>query len=203
QSHGRIHGVVHAAMDVFDLALADMTPERFRRVLASRVNVSVRIADAVRHEPLDFILFFSSMASFAREGGYAGYASGCVFMDAYARALRTDLKCKVKVVNWGYWGVGSGERVSDQVKMRYRRIGIEPIQPHEGMKGLQNLMHGSLDQIALVKTSRPSALDGVAISEAMTCQADDLSSLLMRNVLLHMETYGVDEFDAPRQSSRT
>ena len=203
QSHGRIHGVVHAAMDVFDLALADMTPERFRRVLASRVNVSVRIADAVRHEPLDFILFFSSMASFAREGGYAGYASGCVFMDAYARALRTDLKCKVKVVNWGYWGVGSGERVSDQVKMRYRRIGIEPIQPHEGMKGLQNLMHGSLDQIALVKTSRPSALDGVVISEAMTCQADDLSSLLIRHVLLHMETYGVDEFDAPRQSSRT
>ncbi|NEZ54551.1 SDR family NAD(P)-dependent oxidoreductase [Leptolyngbyaceae cyanobacterium CCMR0081] len=202
QRYGRIHGIVHAAMDVFDLALADMTPERFRRVLASRINISVRIAEAVRHQSLDFILFFSSMASFAKAGGYGGYASGCVFMDAYARALNTELPHAVKVVNWGYWGVGSGERVSAQVKRRYQQLGIEPIQPPMGMQGLQTLMQGSLEQMALVNTSRPDAIDGVASAASISRQTDDLPPSLIRNILLQMETHGADEFVSLGHNSR-
>ncbi len=127
---GEISGVVHCAMDVFDVSLAAMDEARFRSVLSSRINVSVAIADAVRRvPPKDFVLFFSSIASFARRGGYAGYASGCVFMDALAQALRGEVSCAVKTVNWGYWDIGAGARVSQQVKARQQRAGIEAIAP--------------------------------------------------------------------------
>ncbi|MBL8215823.1 MAG: SDR family NAD(P)-dependent oxidoreductase, partial [Bryobacterales bacterium] len=182
--HGRMDGLVHAAMDVFDLSLAEMQEARFRDVLSSRVNVSAQIADAVRDEPLDFVLFFSSMAAFAEAGGYGGYASGCVFMDALAHALRRDLDCPVKVANWGYWGVGSGERVSVQVKARQQRSGVAPIDAEAGMEALAKFVNGPLPQLGIVRTSKPAEINGVHASESLTLLSALTRSPSIRGVRL-------------------
>jgi len=55
-------------------------------------------------------------------------------------------------MNWGYWGcVGV---VSDpSYRERLKKAGIGSIEPDEAMKGLERLMHGTIDQIALLKTT--------------------------------------------------
>ena len=107
--HGEIHGVVHSAVGEFDESLERMSEERFREVLAVKLDASVRIAQVLGSKAKDFLVFFSSMSSFGKEGGKAGYAAGSVFEDAYGQELAGVLGCAVKVLNWGWWGeVGWG-----------------------------------------------------------------------------------------------
>ena len=70
-----------------------------------RSSVSVRMVQVFRDEPLDFVLFFSSMTAFLKSPGQSNYAAGCAFEDSFARAhVWTRPNIAVKVINWGYWG---------------------------------------------------------------------------------------------------
>ena len=151
RTHPRIHGVVHSAVGLFDQSLVEMEEERFRSVLSVKIDVSVRIAQVFQEDSLDFVLFFSSMASFGKSGGMSGYAAGCAFKDAFSLRLSRSWPSKVKVINWGYWDIGSGANMPKATKIRLKQSGIAPIRPEEGMEVLEKLMTGPVDQLAVMK----------------------------------------------------
>jgi polyketide synthase PksM len=152
--YGQIHGVVHSAIVLLDQSLAKMDEERFQAALAAKVEISVRLAQVFSQESLDFVLFFSSMNAFVREAGQSNYAAGCTFEDAFATRLRQEWSCKVKIMNWGYWGnVGIvAERVYRQ---RMEQMGVGSIEPAEAMQALEDLLAGPMDQMVLLKTTQP------------------------------------------------
>ncbi|MCZ8521617.1 SDR family NAD(P)-dependent oxidoreductase [Paenibacillus caseinilyticus] len=156
ERHGEIHGIVHAALVLLDGTLAKMEEDQFRAALAAKVDVSVRLAQVFREEPLDFILFFSSFNAFARPAGQSNYSAGCAFIDSYAAALAQELPCPVKVVNWGYWG-SVGAVASESYRERMARLGVGSIEPPEAMEALEQLLTGPWNQIAVMKTDRPVA----------------------------------------------
>ena len=157
QKHAQIHGVIHSAIVLSDSSLANMDEELFRAGLKAKVDVSVCLAQVFEKEPLDFVLFFSSMIAFGKAAGQSNYAAGCTFKDAFARRLAQDWSCPVKVMNWGYWGsVGIVTDPSYQARME--RAGIGSIEPEEGMEALETLINGPLDQLALLKTLTADAL---------------------------------------------
>jgi polyketide synthase PksM len=160
QQLGRIDGVVHAAIVLQDKSLANMDEATFRASLAAKVDVSVRMAQVFGGEPLDFVLFFSSMQSFSKAPGQSNYAAGCTFKDAFAQQLRSAWPCAVKVMNWGYWG-NVGIVASDAYRARMAQGGIGSIEPEEGMAALEQLLSGPLDQLALIKAGAQVA-DGIA-----------------------------------------
>ena len=168
QRFSQIHGVIHSAVGVFDQNVADMEENRFRRILSAKIDISVRMAQVFQNESLDFILFFSSLAAFERAGGMSGYSAGCVFKDAFSRQFSKEWPCAVKVINWGYWNVGTGDRISKAAKIRLKQRGIEPIQPKEGMTALEELLASPLDQLALVKILRPQAIGEMNSEEWIT-----------------------------------
>lgn len=180
EKHPKIHGVVHSAVDVFDHSLVAMDEGRFRAILAAKIDVSVRIAEVFREEPLDFVLFFSSIASWMKGGGFGGYSAGCAFVDAYARRLSRDLGCAVKVANWGYWHLGSGERVSESFKIRQQRLGMEAISPEAGMEALRDLLNGPFPQQALLKTTNPQAIESISLGEWATVYPETIPSTVAR-----------------------
>jgi acyl transferase domain-containing protein len=102
ERHSRINGVIHSAIVLLDKSLMNMTEEQFQAGLSAKVDVSVRLAQVFASEPLDFVLFFSSLQSFTKAAGQSNYASGCAFKDAFAHQLRREWPCMVKVMNWGY-----------------------------------------------------------------------------------------------------
>ncbi len=163
--HPRIHGVIHAAVGVFDDSIAKMDEATFRSILSPKIDVSVRVAQVFHKEDLDFVLFFSSVASFGKRGGMAGYSAGCFFKDCYAHQLSLEWKCKVKVMNWGYWNVGTGDAISDKLKIRFARSGIRALEPDEGMDALDLLLAGPVDQLAVIKMVNTDALEGMDSGE--------------------------------------
>ena len=57
---GAIHGVFHSAMTLADGSVESIAEGAFRAGMACKVEGSVSLARALRHEALDFLVFFSS-----------------------------------------------------------------------------------------------------------------------------------------------
>ena len=158
--YGQINGVVHAAVVLLDQSLAHMDEARFLAGLAAKVETSVQMARVFQQEPLDFVLFFSSIMTFLKPPGQANYAAGCTFQDAFAHQLGREWSRPqggpvVKVMHWGYWG-GIGVAASETYRERMAKAGLGSIDPSEAMAALEALLAGPFDRLALVKTVEPT-----------------------------------------------
>ena len=154
QRYAHIHGVIHSAIVLSDQSLANMSESRFKHVLASKVDVSVRIAQIFHKEALDFVLYFSSLQSFARAAGQSNYAAGCTFKDAFAQRLAQEWACAVKIMNWSYWG-SVGVVATPEYQQRMAQAGVGSIEPLEAMQALEILLGGSLKSAYISENDSP------------------------------------------------
>ncbi|KAF3469296.1 SDR family NAD(P)-dependent oxidoreductase [Streptomyces sp. Tu 3180] len=150
RTHPVVHGVIHSAIVLLDQSLERMDEQRFRAAVTAKVDVSVRLAQVFRGEPLDFLLFFSSMNSFLKASGQCNYVAGSVFEDAYAHRLAGELDIPVKTMNWGYWGT-VGVVAAPEYRERMHRVGAGSIEPADGMAALDVLLSGTFDQLGMIK----------------------------------------------------
>ncbi|MET0333841.1 MAG: SDR family NAD(P)-dependent oxidoreductase, partial [Rhizobacter sp.] len=170
QRFGAVHGVVHATIVLHDKSVAGMDEAVFQASLDAKVQTSVRMAQVLTREPLDFVLFFSSMQSMQKGAGQGNYAAGCTFADAYAQALR-QRGTRVKVVNWGYWG-SVGVVASQAYRDRMHKLGIGSIDAAEAMPMLERLLGSAIDQVAYLKTSDAAVTQAFAADGERITQAD-------------------------------
>ncbi|MBN3884378.1 MAG: amino acid adenylation domain-containing protein, partial [Nostoc sp. JL34] len=167
QSYSCINGVVHTAIELQDQSLAQMSIARFRTGLFAKAETSVRLVQVFQHEPLDFVLFFSSLISFGESPGQANYAAGCTFLDAYAQQLGKDWAVSVKVMNWGYWG-NAGVVADATYRERMRQNGIGSIESQQAMAALNRLLQGQIDQLAFINLLKYQALKFVIEDEVLS-----------------------------------
>ncbi|WP_063094831.1 SDR family NAD(P)-dependent oxidoreductase [Bacillus amyloliquefaciens] len=154
KENGKVRGIIHSAIVLSDRSFANMEEDQFRASLSAKTDVSLQIARVAEGQPLDFLLFFSSMMSFQKAPGQSNYAAGCTFKDAFAKRISQKAPYAVKVVNWGFWG-SVGVVASEQYRKRMERNGIASIEAPEAMKTLETLLSGPHDQLALIKTTDP------------------------------------------------
>ncbi|SFR72228.1 type I polyketide synthase [Anaeromicropila populeti] len=153
QKYNQINGIVHSAAVLRDKSLYNMDEESFKIGLASKVNVSVRMAQVFKTEKLDFVLFYSSYQSLIRAPGQSNYASGCVFKDNYAIQLGNEWLCNVKIVNWSYWGY-IGMVASEEYRKRMLQVGMTSLTEEDGTDAVERLLSMPFNQLAVLKTNR-------------------------------------------------
>jgi acyl transferase domain-containing protein/acyl carrier protein len=106
---GPLTGVVHAAGVMDDEPMQSKTPDAMRRVLAPKLQGTLRL-DELIDEELDFFVLFSSIASFLGLPGQVDYTAANAFLDAFARERSQRAKGRTVVVNWNAWrDVGMAE----------------------------------------------------------------------------------------------
>jgi len=172
----RIDGVIHSALVLQDQTVRAMDEAVFRQSLAAKVDVSVNIERAFAGQDLDFVLFFSSVASFHRDAGQSNYCAGCTFKDSFAQAMRARHPYPVKIVNWAYWG-SVGVVTDAFYRKRMESLGIGSIEPDEAMRELEAFVASDMDQLALIKVISQRALDDLWVSEEVRYYQDhDASS---------------------------
>ncbi|WP_439657532.1 SDR family NAD(P)-dependent oxidoreductase [Lentzea sp. HUAS TT2] len=152
RQYGPVHGVLHTAIVLGDRSVARMDEDLLRTTYAAKAGVTVALAEVFAGQPLEFVVFFSSMQAFFTAPGQANYAAGCTFSDAYAEGLSARLGCPVKVMNWGYWG-NVGIVAEDGYRRRMARLGLGSIEPGEGMAAVDHLLGSSHDRLALLKAA--------------------------------------------------
>lgn len=147
---GALHGVVHSAIALNDKVLAAMDETVFRAGLAPKVTGTAALYETLKDEPLDFLMFFSSVLSLVGNVGQCNYTAGCAFKDAFAHAIRQRVSYPVKIFNWGYWGtVGAGK--SDDIQKQLASIGAEAIDSSAGMDAIDRMLGLNLTQIIPLK----------------------------------------------------
>lgn len=95
-----LKGIIHGAMVLDDGFLADMTPERWSRVLAPKVDGAWNLHHASQQDPLDWFLMFSSVASVIGNPGQASYVAANSFLDSFAHFRRSQ-GLPASTINWG------------------------------------------------------------------------------------------------------
>jgi len=148
KDYGRIDGVVHGAGLLEDKLFQQKTSESFERVYTTKVTPLRILAEQLRPD-VQFVIFFSSVASAYGNRGQTDYAAANSVMDRYAWELRNTIKGKVTAINWGPWK-GTG-MVSPALEREYERRGIALIPLQEGMELFVNeLKYGNESQVLIM-----------------------------------------------------
>jgi NADPH:quinone reductase-like Zn-dependent oxidoreductase/acyl carrier protein len=96
-----LRGVVHGAMVLDDVLMAEQTADRFRRVFAPKVAGAVHLAEALAGDPaLDFLIFSSSISAVIGNRGQTSYVAANAVLDGLAHHLRAAGQPATSI-NWG------------------------------------------------------------------------------------------------------
>jgi acyl transferase domain-containing protein/thioesterase domain-containing protein/acyl carrier protein len=116
---GAIHGVLHTAGVLNDGVIQLKEAAIARKVMAPKLEGTLVLDTALSEGakgPLDFIVLFSSISSFAGLAGQIDYAAANAFLDAYAQDRIARDGTYTVAVNWSQWAeVGMAAELAQQL----------------------------------------------------------------------------------------
>ena len=143
-----LRGVIHAAGVLDDGILLQLTPERFRKVMAPKIDGAWNLHQLTLDDPLDHFVLFSSGASVLGSPGQGNYVAANAFLDALAHQRRA-LGLPATAINWGAWAeVGLATR-ADRVQ-HLSQQGIIPFTPQQGVELMGRILASQQVQMLAV-----------------------------------------------------
>ncbi len=138
-----LRGIVHSAGVLDDASLVQQDAGRFARVFAPKVHGAAVLDTLTRGDPLDWVVYFSSIAAVLGSPGQSNHSSANAFLDLLARDLR-HRGLPVSSINWGPW-TEVGAAVERGVAARAAGQGVFAISPAQGLQALERVI---VDQAA-------------------------------------------------------
>ena len=148
-----LRGVVHAAGVLDDGLLLRQTAERFRAVLAPKVEGARHLHELTGEAPLDFFVLFSSATAVLGLPGQGSYAAANAYLDALAHVRRGNGLAALSI-QWGAWaevGLASRETRSERLAER----GIASFRPAQGCAALGWLLRHAAPEVAVMAVDWP------------------------------------------------
>jgi acyl transferase domain-containing protein/acyl carrier protein len=146
-----LDGVLHAAGQLDDAIIQQLTPDRLHRVMAPKVLGAWHLHQLTQNLPLRYFVCFSSAASLLSSPGQANHVAANAFLDAIAQ-YRQQLGLPALSINWGAWS-DIGAAAQKQVKTQMALRGIGEIAPEIGIEVLAQLLKansGSTPQVGVI-----------------------------------------------------
>ncbi|MEN9566944.1 MAG: hypothetical protein RLZZ69_2140, partial [Cyanobacteriota bacterium] len=139
-----IKGIIHAAGVIDDGLLQNQTWASFQRVIDPKVIGAWNLHKVTQDLELDFLVFFSSVASLIGSPGQSNYTVANAGLDAIAR-YRHSQGLPALSINWGAWA-DSGIAVEQGFKVK----GLNLIEPDAGLVALQQLLTSKVTQVGVI-----------------------------------------------------
>ena len=147
-THGRIDGVLHGAGVIDDKFFNQKSKSSFNKVFTTKVIPATVISKHIRDD-VQFISFFSSIASAFGNKGQIDYSSANDTLDKLAININSRVKGRAFSINWGPWA-GQG-MVSEELSREYAKAGIGLIPPDEGADALMDeIRYGKKENTRLI-----------------------------------------------------
>ncbi|XLS29189.1 SDR family NAD(P)-dependent oxidoreductase [Flavobacteriaceae bacterium M23B6Z8] len=133
-----LHGIIHAAGVNSDNFILKKNVKEFKKVIAPKVAGTYNLDEASKRIDLDFMVFFSSVASWLGNIGQSDYSTANGYMDQYAMYRDQLVKegkrhGKTLSVNWPLWKEG-GMSIPDEIKEQLEEeTGITLLESSTGM----------------------------------------------------------------------
>ena len=168
---GAINGVIHAAGVIEDSLLIKKDRASIERVLTPKVDGTIAVDEATKHEPLDFFVVFSSLSGVFGNAGQADYAFANSFVDEFmaqreslrAAGSRRGQSCSMA---WPLWESGGMRPAKGYEALT--RFGVAPLPSDEGLAAFEEILrlglttalpvYGVREQIAAHINGRTTAV---------------------------------------------
>ncbi|MEZ4360184.1 MAG: amino acid adenylation domain-containing protein [Kofleriaceae bacterium] len=154
-THGALTGVIHSAGVGGASLVAKKTAEEVARVLRVKVEGTRNVDEATRGEPLEVMVYFSSISAVLGDVGLADYASGNAYMDEYAR-YRNELvrhgrrQGRTVSINWGLWREGGMQVAAESEAYLAQQWGMYALPTAEGEAALEAVLGSGREQVMVV-----------------------------------------------------
>lgn len=135
-----VQGIFHAAGIIRDGLLYGKREEEFRQVMKPKVRGAYLLYELFKEEPLEFIVFFSSIAAAFGNAGQGDYAAANSFMDSFARWIQANGGIRAVSINWTVWEEAGMAKRGGLLEATGRR-GIRPLKTKEGIDALEAALH--------------------------------------------------------------
>ncbi len=143
-----VRGIIHAAGVLDDGIIMQQSGEKFAKVLSPKIGGAVNLLNAVDKKELDFVLFFSSVASLLGSAGQSNYAVANAFLDGFAKHLKQNGINAISI-NWGPWeSLGMTANLAGGNK---NNLGFISVTPDVGIRLLDVILNNDYDQIGAFK----------------------------------------------------
>jgi len=150
-----MRGIFHSAGVLRDGTLDNQTAERFREVLAPKVQGAWNLHTLSAGLDLDFFVCFSSVASLLGNPGQSNYVAANAFLDALAHLRHVQGEPALSI-NWGSWAeVGMASRLSRADTSRPGARGFGSIPVEQGFRVLGRLLEGAPAQMGVCPIDWP------------------------------------------------
>lgn len=192
---GVINGVLHCAGLIRDAYLHRKSPGDIVAVQAPKVWGTIWLDEALRQQPLDFTVYFSSLAALIGNTGQCDYAFANSFMDHYARwRTANGYAGKSLAINWPLWQEGGMRLDKENEILMNRAFGLVPLDNETGLQafaaGLTQEEHqflvlkGDAVKIRSLLGLDPAAADQPLIRDRSSTVIDrqDLLSKLLKDL---------------------
>ncbi|MDT0268347.1 SDR family NAD(P)-dependent oxidoreductase [Streptomyces sp. DSM 44915] len=140
--YGRITGVLHSAGALRDSAIQHKRPEEMAEVFQAKVFGTRHLDEALRDEPLECFVLFSSLAAVLGNFGQSDYCYANGYLDAFAE-YRERLRERGErfghtlSVNWSFWRSGGMETSEAVLRWMRERLGTVVLEGPEGWSALR------------------------------------------------------------------
>jgi acyl transferase domain-containing protein/acyl carrier protein len=144
-----LRGIVHGAMVLDDVMLADLTEESFRRVFMPKAIGAFHLACEVpKYRSLDFCVFYSSVSSLIGNRGQASYVAANAFMDGLAHDLRAQ-DVPALSINWGALAEVGVVARDERIGAMLSSAGITGLTNREALDALEVALRSAKPQLGI------------------------------------------------------
>jgi acyl transferase domain-containing protein/NADPH:quinone reductase-like Zn-dependent oxidoreductase/acyl carrier protein len=172
-----LRGIVHAAAVIDDAALANMTPDKFRAALNSKMLGAWQLDRLTRNLSLDFFIFYSSAVTLIGNPGQSNYLAANLYLEALAHHRRAA-GLPALAMQWGAIAeAGHVGRNPELAKFMTERLGVVPIALRRAFDAMERALLADATEVAAadLSWSRLAALPNLAKSPKYAAMRDLLT----------------------------
>ncbi|AJQ95677.1 non-ribosomal peptide synthetase [Gynuella sunshinyii] len=159
ETYGCLNGIFHCAGVLRDAFILNKTAQDIQQVFAPKVHGLLAIDLATRHEPLDFMVLFSSVSAVFGNIGQADYAAANGFMDAFA-GYRNFLQTQGQrygrtfAIDWSLWQDGGMQIDADNQRALLLKQGVAAMPTEAGVDALLRILSSDREQVIAMAGDR-------------------------------------------------
>jgi probable biosynthetic protein (TIGR04098 family) len=207
-----INGIIYLAGITADGYAKNKTTIDATKVLKVKIEGIKNIDKETKHDSLDFMVLFSSVAAIYGNIGQIDYAAANAFLDDYARYRENQRSIGnrygiTKSINWALWKNGGMQINPDTEAFLQKKWGMQAMPNEEGIKALKQILNSDCVQASVIykvssekapakveKTTNSNRVSTKTLLEKLRQLAATLLKMNPQKVLSHIELgdYGFD-----------
>ena len=151
----QLNGIIHCAGINKDNFVLKKSTEELQSVLLPKVDGTYNLDEASKEIDLDFMVLFSSVASWFGNSGQTDYATANGFMDQFASYRNKLVKDKKRFgktvsVNWPLWQEGGMKMDETTRKLISENTGLQSLETSKGIFSLYQSLELQHSQIVVM-----------------------------------------------------